>query len=53
MDTWGALLFVAVLYVAYQLGRLKGRCEVLSGKFSAKRKPERENIEKADYEEIK
>jgi hypothetical protein len=54
MDTWGAILFFAVLYVAYQLGRLKGRWEVLSGKFTARKKsPAGENIEKADYEEIK
>jgi hypothetical protein len=53
MDTWGALIFVAVLYLAYQIGRIKGRWEVLTGKVSVKRKPDRENIEKADYEEIK
>ncbi|HQO10148.1 MAG TPA: hypothetical protein PLK90_10605 [Clostridiales bacterium] len=54
MQTWGALVFAGVIYVAYQLGKLRGRWEVLSGKFNRKRQqPGRENVEKADYEEIK
>jgi len=53
-NTWGALVFAGVIFIVYQIGKMKGRWEVLSGKYTARKKgPAGENIEKADYEEIK
>ena len=54
VQTWGALVFAGVIFIAYQLGKIRGRWEVLSGRFSNKRKSSApDNVEKADYEEIK
>jgi|GEM_PF-1189161 len=56
MNTYGAVIFVIVLYIAYQVGRIKGRAEMFyqkKEKPGVKPKANTDKIEVAEYEEIK
>jgi hypothetical protein len=48
----GLLIFFVIVYMAYQIGRIKGKAEILLQKAQ---RPGRqsEKVEEADYEEIK
>ena len=47
------LIYLLIIYLAYQVGRIKGKAEMLLGKGSGKAKrPPAEKIEEAEYEEI-
>ena len=53
MQFMGFLIFLVIIYMAYQIGRIKGRAEILLKKGFDARHPPAEKIEEAEYEEIK
>jgi len=52
MGFFGTLAVIVIIYMAYQLGRIKGRAEMILEK-GQKRKMPTDKIEEAEYEEIK
>lgn len=54
MQFIGLMIFVLIIYLAYQIGRIKGKAEMLLNKGAgAAKRPSAEKIEEAEYEEIK
>ena len=47
------LIYFAVIYLAYQVGRIKGKAEMIIEQAGKKGRGVREKVEEADYEEIK
>lgn len=48
------LIYFLIIYLAYQVGRIKGKAEILLNKGTgAAKRPPAEKIEEAEYEEIK
>lgn len=54
MQFIGLMIFAVIIYLAYQIGRIKGKAEILLNKGTgAAKRPQTEKIEEAEYEEIK
>ncbi|MFO7809900.1 MAG: hypothetical protein R6V47_00825 [Candidatus Delongbacteria bacterium] len=53
MQFIGLLIFFVIIYIAYQTGRIKGRAEMILEQRRGKKRSATDNIEEADYEEIK
>lgn len=53
MQLIGFLIFIIIIYMAYQIGRIKGRAEILLQGSKQRKRPSNEKIEEAEYEEIK
>jgi hypothetical protein len=53
MQFVGLMIFVLIIYLAYQVGRIKGKAEMLLNKGAGAKRPSAEKIEEAEYEEIK
>lgn len=52
MGFFGTVAIIVIIYMAYQLGRIKGKAEMILEKGQS-RKMRTDKIEEADYEEIK
>lgn len=52
MQLVGILIFFVIIYIAYQIGRIKGKAEMFFER-NAKAKSPTDKIEEAEYEEIK
>ncbi len=52
MGFFGTLAVIVIIYMAYQMGRIKGRAEMILEKGTNRKMPT-DKIEEADYEEIK
>ncbi len=53
MQFIGFLIFILIIYIAYQIGRIKGKAEVFLQGAKQRKKTSNERIEEAEYEEIK